>query len=48
MYTFVILDIETNKIIVLVYLKCRPSFHRFYKLVIKLKKIQRYKQNYFS
>ena len=36
-YKFVILDIETNKIIFLVSLKCRPSSHRFYKLVIKFK-----------
>ena len=37
MYKFVILDIETNKIIFLVSLKCRPSSHRFYKLVNKFK-----------
>jgi len=41
MYKFVVLDIQTNKIIFL-FLKCRPSSHGFHKLVIKSKNTCKY------
>jgi len=41
-YKFVILDIRTNKIIFLVFLKCRPSSLGFHKPVIKAKNICKY------
>jgi hypothetical protein len=41
MYKFVILDIQTNKIIFL-FLKYRPSSHGFHKLVIKSKNTCKY------
>ena len=47
MYKFLILDIETNKIKILIVLKYRPSFHDFNKLVIKFKNICKNKKRLF-
>jgi hypothetical protein len=47
MYKFLILDIETNKIKILIVLKYRPSFHDFNKLVIKFKNICKNKKKLF-
>jgi hypothetical protein len=38
-YVFIILDIEKNKIIFLVFLKCKLSSHGFHKQFIKSKNI---------
>jgi hypothetical protein len=42
MHKFITLNIEKNKIIFLVFLKCRSSSHRFHKWVIKSKNTCKY------
>ena len=44
---FIILDIQTNKIIFLVFLKCRPSSHGFNKLITKSKNACKNKKTIF-
>jgi len=46
-YKFIILNITTNKIIFMVFLKCRPSSHSFNKLVTRSKNACTKQNDYF-